>query len=69
MAPAQTVAMLPTLSAPTSTSAGEGTFSRSVRRFDSTTTSPTAAVSSSTRKYIVGLNWRMLYMVAYDADS
>ena len=31
--------------APTRTSAGEGIFTRSVRRFDSTATSPTAAVS------------------------
>jgi hypothetical protein len=33
--------------APTRTSAGEGIFTRSVSRFDSTATSPTAAVSST----------------------
>ncbi|HEX6522154.1 MAG TPA: hypothetical protein VF070_19430 [Streptosporangiaceae bacterium] len=35
--------------APTRTSAGDGSFTHSVRRFDSTATSPTAAVSNITR--------------------
>jgi hypothetical protein len=34
--------------APTKTSTGDGSFTRSVRRFDSTATSPTAAVSKIT---------------------
>jgi hypothetical protein len=37
------------MAAPTKTIAGERTFTRSVRRFDSTATSPTAAASSTIR--------------------
>ena len=37
------------IAAPARTSAGEGIFTRSVSRFDSTATSPAAAVTSTTR--------------------
>ncbi len=40
---------LTAMAAPARTIAGEGTFTRSVRRFDITATSPTALVSSTSR--------------------